>query len=70
MTPDQINREIQETMWRCNSCGATSDLMWWRGFSVAVCRDNQLCSEKFAAGFAEQEARAAVWADWSGYESP
>lgn len=70
MSPDQINAKHGKASWRCNSCGATSGLMWWNGLSVAVCSDNRQCSkvesEKYAAAMAEQEAQAAYEAEWLG----
>lgn len=70
MSPDQINAKHGKPSWRCNSCGAVSGLMWWQGFSVAVCRDNPECSkaesDKFAAAEAEQDAQAAYEAEYFG----
>ena len=63
MTPDQINEKHGKPSWRCNTCKAESNLEWWNGLSVAVCRGKPECrkaeSDKFAASVAEQEAYEA-----------
>lgn len=37
MSPDAINREHGNPVWKCFGCRAESGLHWWNGLSVAVC---------------------------------
>jgi ribosomal protein S14 len=73
MTPDKINEKHGRAAWRCNSCGATSGLMWWNGMSVAICRGNDRCSqsegEKYAAAMAAYAEQAASDAEFFGEAS-
>lgn len=57
MSPDKANAKFGRVVWRCNSCGATENLEWWNGLSVAVCIGKEEChkieAEKYAAAVAE-----------------
>lgn len=70
MTPDQINIKHGKPSWRCNTCGATTGLIWWNGLSVAVCGANESCADaegcRFAAAVAEQERQTEYEAEWIG----
>lgn len=70
MTPDQINEQHGKPSWTCNTCKATRNLMWWRGFSVAICQDSSICAKAQTDKFNYEMEREAEFEkferEWRG----
>lgn len=60
LSPEQINEKHGKPTWKCWHCQAESNLYWYNGWSVAVCRSKPECENALSAFFKREiEAQEA-----------
>jgi hypothetical protein len=70
VSPDEINKEWGRPVWTCFHCKAESNLEWWNGLSVAVCRRKPECGQAYSALISRQVAEEEAYQDYAAQYGP